>query len=331
VGRLRKVVVSSIQPKSRDSLDPFQGQTDRVLAHEKMNRNIDMAINLMSKAGEGKPDIICYPEDIQSIAHYGYFLGDIDLFTGLIQTVPGPITERISEVAKKYNMNIVFGIFEKERDCYYNTGVLMNREGKIIGKYRKVQLPAAERWALTRGDDFPVFDTDFGTVGIMICYDIMFPEPARALTLNGAEIIFNPTMGYHTSMQCKNNGLIRTQARALDNFVPIVVSIAGRGSLIIGSDGSVLAESVPNQEDIISATIDLDANLLDMSHQSVLTGISDLKARYILERVPQAYHVIIQTEPPLAKKYIKRGTILKSTIKENWEAFEYIRNRWSKT
>ncbi len=87
-------------------------------------------------------------------------------------------------------------MFEKEGSLIYNTGVLMDRGGNIAGKYRKVQLPLAEaEFGVTPGCEFPVFDTDFGKIGILICFDHFFPEPARILSYNGAEIIFVPTIG----------------------------------------------------------------------------------------------------------------------------------------
>ena len=82
---------------------------------------------------------------------------------------------------------------EREGAAIYNTAVLLDRTGKLMGKYRKVYLPREEiQGGLTPGNDFPVFDTDFGKVGMMICWDVEYADPARALALNGAEIILLP-------------------------------------------------------------------------------------------------------------------------------------------
>jgi predicted amidohydrolase len=83
-----------------------------------------------------------------------------------------------------------------------------------------VHLPAAERWCLRCGDGFPVFETDLGTVGMLICYDILFPGAARCLALNGAEILFNPTMSYDGPGPCEGNGLMRVRMRALLGVAP---------------------------------------------------------------------------------------------------------------
>jgi N-carbamoylputrescine amidase len=308
-------------------LAPFEGQTDRALARQKMEQNIELACRLLAQAGAAGCDIVCYPEDVQGIAHYMYYLDDLGLFTGLIETVPGPTTERIAEVARRRSMHVVFGIFEREGERLYNTAVLMGRKGEVLGKYHKVQILSVERWSLLGGQGFPVFQADFGTVGMLICYDIMFPEPARALVLNGAEILFNPTMGISGAGQCQDNGLVRVRMRALDNFVPFVVSKCGSETMIVDGAGNVVAQAGRNREEVISATVDLDGTPVDHSQWEVLTGTWDVKARFLQERLPEFYGDLTARRPAVLERYT--GKRLRSTPEQYREAYEEIRRRWS--
>ncbi len=326
---MREIRVASIQPLKQTAMWPFGGETDRAVGRSHIEENLKLAGRLLTQAGNAGCDIACYPEDVQGIAPYGYWLEDPSLFADFVETVPGPSTDRMAEVAAAQRMHVVFGTYERIGEAIYNVAVLMNRDGEIIGKYRKVQLPGVERWGVTAGDSFPTFETEFGTVGMLICYDLMFPEPARALTLNGAEILFNPTMGYGTQEQCKRNGLIRAQARCLDNFVPLSISLCGRESVIIGSDGSVLAQAPRGEEAIISAIVDLDATPMDHSQWEVLTGTADLKARYLQERHPEAYGVLTDPDPPVMARCREEARCLKEGPEERRAAFEEIKRRWA--
>jgi predicted amidohydrolase len=310
-----------------EHLAPFEGQRDRAEARQRVERNVAMACRLLGEAGAAGCDIVCYPEDLQGIAHYGYYLEDPDLFSGLVETIPGPTTERVAEVARQHRMNVVCGLFEREGDALYTAAVLLGRDGELLGKYRKVHLPAAEAWTVSHGDAFPVFDTDFGTVGMLICYDILFPEAARALSLNGAELLLNPTMSYTAAGQCEDSGLLRVRMRALDSFAPLAVSLCARGSVIVGSDGSLLAQAPPDAEAVITADVDLDATPMDHSQWEVITGTADLKARLLQERRPGAYASLSDPAPPVLDRY--REQRLRSTPEEIREAYEEIRRRWS--
>jgi predicted amidohydrolase len=323
---MREIRVASIQPLGQPKMDVFGGERDRAVGRKKVEENLDLACRLLDQAGRAGCDIAAYPEDIQGIAHYGYWYGEPDLFLGYVETIPGPTTERISEVAARHHMHVVYGTYERIGDRVYNTAVLTGREGEIIGTYHKVQLPDVERWMVTPGDSFAVFETDFGVVGMMICYDINFPEPARCLALNGAELLFHPTMGYSMPGQCEGNGLMRARMRAIDNFVPLVISTCGSDSVIVNSDGTVLALARPRAEEIIAATIDLDGTPMDHSQWELITGVADMKARILQERRPEMFAALADPEPAVLGRY--REMPLKSTPAQRQEVFEELRRRW---
>jgi predicted amidohydrolase len=132
------------------------------------------------------------------------------------ETVPGPTTEYFGELARKHTLYVVVSLYERDGTVVYNTAVLLGPEGNLLGKYRKVCLPHSEIEAgVAPGKDYPVFDTRFGKVGMMVCYDGFFPEVARELTNRGAEVIAWPVWGCNPLL---------AQARACENHVYVVSS-----------------------------------------------------------------------------------------------------------
>ena len=132
--------------------------------------------------------------------------------------------------------------------------MLIDRAGKLVGKYRKVYLPREEvEGGLTPGSEYPVFRTDFGTVGLMICYDVFYADPARALALRGAEMILMPIWGGDETL---------AKARAIENKVFLVASGYDHPTYIMDPDGERLAQARQRGEAAI-ATIDLNRRYLD--------------------------------------------------------------------
>lgn len=164
---------------------------------------------LIEEAGRQKVDLVVLPE---TLTYYG---------TGkpmheCAEPVPGPSTEYFGTLAKKHHLYIVAGLLEREGKAVYNVAALIGPDGNFIGKYRKVTLPRGEITAgITPGHEYPVFDTSIGKIGMMICYDGFFPEVARALSVNGAEIIAWPVWGCNPRL---------ASARACENHVYVISS-----------------------------------------------------------------------------------------------------------
>ncbi len=132
------------------------------------------------------------------------------------EPVPGPSTEFFSQLTKKHGLYLVVGLYERAGHLIYNTAVLLGPEGDLVGKYRKVTLPRDEiASGVAPGHEYPVFQTRFGKIGMMICYDGFFPEVARQLTNRGAEIIAWPVWGCNPDL---------AKARAVENHVYVVSS-----------------------------------------------------------------------------------------------------------
>lgn len=134
----------------------------------------------------------------------------------IAEPIPGPSSTYFANLAKQHRLHIVLSLYERDAHLIYNTAVLFGPDGALIGKYRKVSLPPGEAAkGIAPGKDYPVFDTAFGKVGMMVCYDGFFPEVARELTKNGAEVIAWPVWGCNPLL---------AQARACENHVFVVSS-----------------------------------------------------------------------------------------------------------
>ena len=132
------------------------------------------------------------------------------------EPIPGPTTDYFGKLASKHKLHLVVSLFERSGRGVYNSAVLLGPTGKLVGKYRKVCLPYPEvADGVTPGDEYPVFETPFGKVGMMICYDGFYPEVARELVANGAEVIAWPVWGCNPLL---------AQARACENHVYLVSS-----------------------------------------------------------------------------------------------------------
>jgi predicted amidohydrolase len=159
------------------------------------------------------------------------------------EPVPGPTTFALGRLAAKYKMHVVVGVFERAGPAIYNSAVLIGRDGKVIGTYHKTHLPEIEgEWGLTPGDTYPVFETDIGVIGMEVCYDNFFPEVARALAVNGAQIIVNPIWGDGRADYYDWD--IVARARAIDNAVYFIASnYSNKRSLIIDPRGYIIADT----------------------------------------------------------------------------------------
>ena len=164
---------------------------------------------LIAEAGNQKADLVVLGETVPSL---GLKLKPEEN----AEVIPGPTTRYFGELARKHNLHIALSLHERDGHLVYNTAVLLGSDGRLIGKYRKVCLPPSEAAAgIAPGKDYPVFDTKFGKVGLMVCYDGFFPEVARELANRGAEVIAWPVYGCNPLL---------AQARACENHVYLVCS-----------------------------------------------------------------------------------------------------------
>jgi putative membrane-bound dehydrogenase-like protein len=189
---------------------------------------------LIEEAARRKADLVVLPE---TLTQYGTG----KTYAECAESIPGPSTEEFGRIAKLNDLYIVAGLVEREAHRIFNVAVLIGPDGSIVGKYRKICLPRGEVEAgISPGNAYPTFPTRFGKLGMMVCYDGFFPEVARQLAKNGAEVIAFPVAGCNPLLAA---------ARACENQV-IVVSSTYTGaeqnwmiSGVFGHQGEILAQA----------------------------------------------------------------------------------------
>jgi N-carbamoylputrescine amidase len=163
---------------------------------EIMDAMYDKHIPYIEEAGKQGVQILC----LQEIFNTPYFCPGQDIeWYASAESVPGPTTEKMQVLAKKHNMVIIVPVYEKEQaGILYNTAAVIDADGTYLGKYRKNHIPHTtgfwEKFFFKPGNlGYPVFQTKYAKIGIYICYDRHFPDGARVLGLDGAEIVYNPS------------------------------------------------------------------------------------------------------------------------------------------
>ncbi len=238
--------------------------------------NLRLFLDLVETAGKNGVDIVCLPETL-TVPGTGKRAWDC------AEPIPGPSTERLADAARKRRIWIVAGLPEARGETLYNTAVLLDRNGRLAGCYRKVHLPR-EEWlqGITPGLDYPVFETDFGRIAMAVCYDWFFPEATACFAMNGAEIVFAPTWGNTWPDQDgRVEGETTFRVRARDNGVYMVPSVYSGNSLIIDPLGRILASS-HDGEGLVTADIDLE-------RRSVLPWVGEWRAIGPRDRMPESY------------------------------------------
>jgi len=228
----------------------------------------DAFVPIIAEAAKQRVTLLVLPEVLT--------YGSGQTYAECAEPIPGPSTEFFGKLAKEHGMHLVPGLIERDRHLLYNVAVLIGPDGKIIGKYRKVCLPRGEiEGGFQPGNDYPVFDTQFGKVGMMVCYDGFFPEVARELSNRGAEVIAWPVMGCNPLLGA---------ARACENHVYVVssthtdVSANWMISAVYGHDGRPLAQA-KDWGTLAIAEVDLNQRLHWPS-------IGDFKAEIFRHRPP---------------------------------------------
>ena len=215
------------------------------------------------------------------------------------ETMPGPTTEIFQAIAKKHGMAIVLPLYEQEmRGVYYNTAAVIDADGKYLGKYRKQHIPQVagfwEKYFFKPGNGgYPVFQTQFAKVGVYICYDRHFPEGARCLGLNGAEIVFNPSATVAGLSQylwkieqpahAVANGYYVAASNRVGTEAPWNIGKFYGTSYFVNPRGQIIAEAGEDKDELVVA--DLDLSVIDEVRNTW---------QFYRDRRPEAYDELVR-------------------------------------
>jgi len=242
--------------------------------------NLDATMKAIREAARRGAQIVCLEELFRS----QYFCREenADLFD-LAEPIPGPSTEALSKLARQLKVVIVASLFERRAaGLYHNTAAVLDADGALLGVYRKMHIPDDplyyEKFYFTPGDlGFPNFDTRYGRIGVLVCWDQWYPEGARLSTLHGANILFYPTaIGWHPREKAEFGAaqldawrtIQRSHAIANGIFVAAVNRVGFEGprdkglefwgsSFVADPFGQLITEASTNKEEILIAECDL--------------------------------------------------------------------------
>jgi predicted amidohydrolase len=285
--------IAAVQARDR-SVDWKTEDTGEVLRH--VDQTLSALEQLIHKAGAEQCDAVAFPEDTLGLLKWE--AAHPEKLKEVLPVAVARMRERLGRAAASHGMYLVVCNDTIEADGRtHNTAFLLGRDGRELGHYDKVNLPVTEQ-ARTRGDGFPVFATpDLGGVGMLICYDMVFPETTRCLALGGAEVVFVPTMGGASYGEGDmDRAAFRT--RAADNFLWLVVAKRGGGSMIISPRGKVVAEA-SGPDGLAIGDIEPFAG---REAGDAFNSQQDMRSRLFRERVPAAYGILTAPHPPVLDK-----------------------------
>ena len=231
----------------------------------------DKHLPLIEEAGKRGVQIL----SLQEVFNGPYFCPSQDSkWHDIAEEVPGPTVQRLAVYAKKYQMAMVIPVYEREMaGMYYNTAAVIDADGTFLGKYRKNHIPQVkgfwEKFFFKPGNlGYPVFQTQYGKVGVYICYDRHFPEGARLLGLNGAEIVFNPSATVAGLSQylwkleqpahAVANGYFIAASNRVGTEAPWNIGRFYGTSYFCDPRGNFLATASEDKDELVTAEMDLD-------------------------------------------------------------------------
>ena len=261
--------------------------------------NLKAMLSAVREVAVNQAKLVVFPE----CGLTGYMFRSREEALPFAETLPGPSTEELNSLCRELGVYVIFGLLEREGDRLFNAAALVGPQGFIAG-YRKNHLPflGVDRFVDIGDRPFQVHKTPIGNIGIYICYDIVFPESSRVMTLMGADILALPTNFPQVRRETLSTYVVT--ARAIENRVHVVsadrigsergYSFAGL-SKIVSASGKILGLASPDKEEIIYGEVSLD--LARQKHHIIIPG--EYEIDYIADRRPELYGVI--TEPKLER------------------------------
>jgi len=269
---MSRIVRCGLIQTKNDIVSPEGGTDGKLLAKIKESM-LEKHLKYTEEAHKKGVKILCY----QEIFNGPYFCAEQETcWYDTAESIPdGPTVKKMQEVAKKYDMVLVVPIYEVENTgVYYNTAAVIDADGTYLGKYRKNHIPHVapgfwEKFYFKPGNlGYPVFQTKYATIGVYICYDRHFPEGARALGLNGAEIVFNPSATVaglseylwklEQPAHAAANGYFIGAINRVGTEAPWNIGEFYGSSYFCDPRGQIVQQASRDKEELVVADLDLD-------------------------------------------------------------------------
>lgn len=275
------------------------------ILRERAQIRLEECFALIEKAASDGTDLAVTIETVNAYTA----LGDTrfayaDMYDGL----DGEVVKDFSALAKRLGIFIVAGILLTIEGKAYNCAVLFDRRGEIVGIHKKVHLPAGEELHVNAGDRFDVFSTELGNIGMLVCWDMQYPEAARELALGGADLICCPTLGweniYGLCRAYENSVTIAAAMCTYDASFPTLCS----PSCIVDNMGRIVAAAEVGAVCSLTAEVDI---LKEPEHQynsQVFYPSRSMRQTRFVQRRPDAYRLqgIPNSSTPLYSRYFQR-------------------------
>jgi beta-ureidopropionase len=252
-------------------------------------KNLQEALKHLQSAGEAGVDIACLPEDFLRTGG------------GSAEPIPGPTTQAVGKLARQYKMYVICPFYELADGRRYNSAVLIGRDGEPVGVYRKVY-PYWSEHGITPGQDVAVFETDFGRIAVLICFDINFPPLWDKVDQLGAEIVFWPS-AYAGGMPFK--------AYAILHHYYIITCTQKGDAVFVDITGDIVRRTRDADPRVTIVTLDLDRTLFheNFNGGKIKTLLRENPEKVTLSHYPQEEWYLIEAAAPgvsvrdLAAKY----------------------------
>jgi predicted amidohydrolase len=271
---------------------------------ERAESRLTECLSLLDQAASEGADLAVTTETVNAIT----VLGDTRYnYTDLYDGLDGQTARRFSEAARKNKMYIVAGLLLTIDGSAYNCALLFGKDGEVIGVHKKVHLPAGEELHVRAGDSFEVFPTEHGNLGMLVCWDMQYPEAARELALGGADLICCPTLGWEN---------IYGLARAYENSVSIAAAMVGDPhgyvgycdpGCIVDNMGHILAAGPQCGAAVVTADLDVTKEPEPQYNSQQFYSSHSMRKTRFSQRRPETYRLINAPleETPLYKRYFQ--------------------------
>ena len=294
--------ISVIQQGLNFDYDYRKESPSLLLLRDKAERRIDECIALIEKAASEGSDLAVTTETVNACT----VLGDTRFaYTDMYEGIDGGTVKRFAETAKRLNMYIVAGLLLTLDGSAYNCAVLFNRNGDVVGIHKKVHLPAGEEKHVSAGDRYDVFPTEFGNIGMLVCWDMQYPEAARELALGGADLICCPTLGWENIYGlCRAYENSVTIAAAMCSFDASVPTLCGP-SCIVDNMGGIVAAAEVGAVCALTAEVDILKEPAHQYNSQAFYASKSMRETRFSQRRPDTYRLqgIPNSNTPLYSRY----------------------------